>query len=127
MSKIFYDYEVEEVLLEKGSVYKRNLPHHDLIADIVCKKWNDMHMEQYFDGELKGKIKSATMHCHKSRKRETILTVTIEGIYQYRFTENRRKEAWAQIDAQFSDGWGEGIFGAGNPMTGADGIEFYIE
>lgn len=32
-----------------------------------------------------------------------------------------------QIDAQFSDGWGEGFFGYINIMTAPDGTKFIVE
>lgn len=131
MSKVQVIYSCFETILdEEGHIiqqYEKNLPHHNIIKNEMVKSWNDAHMEQFFDGELKDKIQSAIMTFRLNKKKESQAVITIETVKDYRLSERRRNMILDQIDAQFSDGWGEGFFGYINIMTAPDGTKFIVE
>lgn len=132
LSKLYYYIDLYEVIIrndngeEYEETYTENLPHHDIIAKEICDNWNEMHMEKYFDGIIEGKIRSAKMTCCRRKDTgETVAKITIEGIPGYRFGSRRRAEVFDQLDAQMSDGWGEGFFDS-LIMTAPDGVDFYV-
>lgn len=108
--------------------YTNNLPHHSLIIKKACESWNEMHMEQYYDGILENKVKSAVMSAFRdrtcSKNCSVKIAITLEpGI---RMTEKYRKAITEQTSAQLTDGWGEGFFGYINVMS--DGkTKFIVE
>ena len=130
MSKFEYITNLTETELdENGNVicdYETNLPHHDLIIKKICKSWNDMHMEQYYDGQLKDKINSAVMSAYRDQTHSGQCSVKITFTLKKgcRLTESCRDAIIDQTNAQFSDGWGEGFFGYSNIMT--DGKRHFI-
>lgn len=120
---------IETEIDEHGSSihdYETNLPHHDFIIEEICKSWNGMHMEQYYDGCLTGKIESAVMSAYRDRNNSGKCMVKITFVLKkgYRLTETCRDAIIDQTNAQFTDGWGEGFFGYGNVMT--DGKRRFI-
>ena len=130
MSAFNYLYAVHEVQVDKNdnliAEFEDNLPHHSFIMDEMCKSWNDMHMEQYYDGILKNKILSAKMipdiidgtSCAK---------INIIGKSGVRFTQKVKDAIVEQTSAQMCDGWGEGFFGYANIMTAPDGTRLYVD
>ena len=133
MSKIYYYMDLHEVLIveEDGEEYEEthaeNLPHHDIIAKEICDSWNEMHMEKYFNDKLADKIQSATMRCYRDKESgKTIAKITIEGVPHYRFGSVRRDMVFEQLNAQMSDGWGEGFFRA-YELKAPDGTRFYVD
>lgn len=132
MSKFEYIYNLMETELDENNNvigdYETNLPHHTLIIKEICKSWNDMHMEKYYDGRLKDKIHSAVMSAYHDRTHSGMCSVKITFVLKkgYRLTEPCRDAIIYQTNAQFIDGWGEGFFGYGNIMT--DGKRrFFVE
>ena len=130
MSKLQILYICHEVALDDSGhcieEYEKDLPHHDMIAKEMCKSFNNMHIERFFDGILKDNIKSATMKFKKVNN-ESIAVITIEGVPNFRFSEPRRNQIFEQMDGQLSDGWGETFFGFGNIMQDKDGNHFCVE
>lgn len=130
MSKLYYYYRPIEVEVDVNDEYVREyngiLPHHDFIGKEMCSSWNDAKMEQYFDGILKNNIKSCKMTFTKMNG-NSYAKITIEGMPNYRFSSIRRNEIFDQLDAQMSDGWGEGFFGMINVMTAPDGKKMYVD
>lgn len=131
MSKLYYYMELHEVIVdnewEPKETFEDYLPHHDIIAKEICKSWNEMNMEQYFDGVLKGNIQSAKMSCYRDKSNgKSMAKITIEGVHGFRFGSARRAEVFEQLDAQMSDGWGEGFF-VSHVITAPDGTEFYVD
>lgn len=119
-----------EIALDKnGNIiadYETNLPHHDMITRAAEKSWNDMHMEQYYDGILTDKIESAVMKCRKSKTGETEAVINIKAKPGVRLTSKYKNAIVDQTSAQLSDGWGESFFGFVNIMS--DGNErFCVE
>ncbi len=107
--------------------FKTNLPHHDFICQAMCKSWNNMHIEQFFDGPLAKKIKSAKMTYSRGPHGESFGHITFVGTPGFRFTQRMKEELDDQVSAQFSDGWGESFFGYINIMTAPDGTRFMVE
>lgn len=106
--------------------YDFNLPHHDIIAANAEKSWNEMHMEQFYDGFLKDKVESAKMKCRVNKDGESEGVILIKMKKGVRLTEKCRNAIVEQTSAQLSDGWGESFFGPINIMT--DGhTRFYVE
>lgn len=97
----------------------------------MCESWNKMdwaETSKYFDEPVKGKVlKSVAKPCSDGDG-ICITTTFIEG---FRFSEKRRNAFWEEMDAQMSDGWGEGEFGPGNrrefAYTGVEPTYAYIE
>lgn len=132
MSKLYYYMDLHEVIIrnddgeEHEEVFEKSLPHHDIIAKEICKYWNEMKMERYFDGALKGAIRSAKMRCYREKNSDkSIAQITIEGVPGFRFGCARRSMVFDQLDAQMVDGWGEGFFGV-YEMRAPDGTRFYV-
>ena len=106
--------------------YETNLPHHDMISAEAERSWNEMKMEQYYDGILTDKIESARMKCRKTKTGETEAVIRFKMKAGVRLTERYRNAIVEQTSAQFSDGWGESFFGMVNVMT--DGKKkFFVE
>ena len=97
--------------------YEINLPHHSMIANAAEKSWNDMHMEQYYDGILENKIESAIMKCRKSKTGVSEAVINVKMKDGIRLTSKYRDAIVQQTSAQLSDGWGESFFGYCNIMT----------
>lgn len=106
--------------------YTSDLPHHDLISAAAEKSWNEMHMEQFYDGILTDKVESAVMKCRKNINRETKATISVKMKPGSRLTEKYRNALIDQTSAQLIDGWGESFFGYINIMTDNNGKRFYV-
>ena len=123
-------YTCHELVLDKQGnclkEYETNLPHHDMIAKEMADSWNSTNIVRCFDGILKDKIASAKMKVKKI-KDDTVAVITVIGKPNIRFSQTITNEIYDQIDAQFSDGWGEGFFGYINIMTADDGTIFCVE
>lgn len=120
---------IETEIDEHGSPihdYETHLPHHAFIIKEICKSWNDMHMEQYYDGRLKDKIHSAVMSAYRDKTHSGKCMVKITFVLKKgcRLTETCRNAIIDQTNAQFTDGWGESFFGYVNIMT--DGHKRFI-
>ena len=130
MSKTQICYTCHEIILDDNGnfikEYEENLPHHNQIEKEMCDSFNNTHIERFFDGILKDKIKSAIM-TFKKIDNKSVGIMTIEGIPNFRFTQKVRDEIYEQIGGQLSDGWGEGFFGYINVMTAPDGTKFIVE
>lgn len=132
MSKFKYITNLVETELDDDNNaicdYETNLPHHDVIIKEICKSWNDMHMEQYYDGCLKDKIHSAVMSAYRDKNHSDKCMVEITFVLKNgcRLTETCRDAIIDQTNAQFTDGWGESFFGYGNIMTDG-GKRFIVE
>ena len=99
---------------------------NDMIAKEMADSWNSTNIVSCFDGKLKDKIASAKMKVKKI-KDDTVAVITVIGKPNIRFSQTITNEIYDQIDAQFSDGWGEGFFGYINIMTADDGTIFCVE
>lgn len=121
---------IHEIIVDKNDdfvkAYESRLPHADEIITNMCKDWNNMHIEKYFDGILKDKISSAIMKKHIEGD-NLFGKVEITGMPNFRFTQKIKEEIADQMDGQFCDGWGESFFGSANIMTASDGTRFYAE
>lgn len=126
---------IHEVITDKksgndGPYYESDLPHGKYLLKEMCKNWNDMNMQQYFDGILKDKIQSAIMKpqiiTNTENEKEYYGKVEIIGVPNFRFTERIREEIADQMDAQFCDGWGEGFFGC-ETFEVEDGVWAFVE
>ena len=80
MSSVRYIYRIAETQLDdygnEVAHYTYNLPHHEMIAKNLTEGWNNMHMEGFFDGILKGNIESCVMKCIKMNG-ESLAYITI--------------------------------------------------
>lgn len=134
MSKILSIYQFYEVVIDENddmvASYEANdLPHADFIVKAVCDKWNedaDAFMLDLMNREFKGKIKSCKMKPYKS-KDGVCAAVHIEGNPGVQFRSPFKEDVMDFMSAQYSDGWGEGVFGPANIMTAPDGTRFYLE
>lgn len=106
--------------------YEYDLPHHDIICENAEKAWNDAHMEKYYDGILKDKVDSAIMKCRKTKDKYCEATILIKMKKNVRLTQNYRRAAIEQTQAQLVDGWGEGFFGMINIMSDGN-TRFFVE
>ena len=129
MSYLTYNYEIHEIACDKDGTYikeyQKDLPHAKELADAMCKSWNDMHMEQYYDSIAKDKIESAVMKPIQTNDGTCVTSIRLVAKPGVRLTEKLRNELFEQTDAQFSDGWGESFFGTINIMHDADRNYFY--
>lgn len=108
--------------------YTVKLPHHKYIVNAACESWNKMHMEQYYDGVLAGKITSAVMYPYRDVSGEGKCMVKIEVVLKQgiRMNEKYRASILRQTSAQLVDGWGESFYGYVNVMT-VDGQRFMVD
>lgn len=124
MSRIFYKirfaeeyYDSEEMreLLRPLKRVEYDLPHARELAEWIAKEWNAAHIENTFDGELKGKVALCRMKpMHVNEKDGHTYTegiVTIEFVKGFRLSERRRKMCWDSLDGQMTDGFGESFDG----------------
>lgn len=87
--------------------------HLKLMNEAACEDWNDMHMEQYYDGVLKGKIQSVTMSIVPKKRKpgeKQELRIRFVCVPGFRLTAGRRTELEEQTEMQMCDGWGEGFY-----------------
>lgn len=128
MSRFTFVVDFAETELDENNnlvqYYEENLPHNDQIIAEACKSWNEMHMEQYYDGCLDGKIESAAMKPYCREKGKCAVQILLELKAGYRLTEKVRNAIIDQTNAQLVDGWGESFFGYANIMT--DGKKRFI-
>ena len=118
--------QVDENLNITGE-YETNLPHHDFLCKEMCKSWNEMHMEQFYDGILKDKLASIRMSYGIDEEGKSFGRIIFTGIPGFRFSQKIKDEIDEQTSAQFSDGWGEGFFYPYNTMTAPDGTIVAVE
>ena len=130
MSSLRFIYRLAETQLDENDIeiahYTSNLPHHEMIAEVLSEGWNSMHMENFFDGILKGKIESCVMEVIQW-KGESLAYITIKPKQGYRLSAKRRDEIFAQLEGQITDGWGESYLDYSNIMTDAEGVRFFPE
>ena len=119
MSKLYDDipiideyYDTEEAALLKlpKTTVTHDLPHAKEASSWITNEWNNMHMEQFFDGKLKNKVTSCIMKPitkKEDNKKYTIGRVTITFIDKFRLSEALKQECWEQLNAQMTDGFGE--------------------
>lgn len=121
----------ETVIDKNGNIqdeFDTNLKHHDQIASEICKSWNEANMSQYYDGILKDNIVSCKMTCTQDKtSKESIAVITFVMKPGLRLTKKYKDAIIEQTSAQFSDGWGEGFFGAANIMEDDNGQQFFVE
>lgn len=124
-------FHIREVnLSENGDVldeFETDLPHHDFICKEMCKSWNHMQMERFYDGILKGRLANVVMSYGKEADGRSYGRITFTGKPGFRFTQKVKDEIDEQTTAQFSDGWGEGFFYPYNHMTAPDGVIIGVE
>ena len=108
--------------------YKTKLPHAAEIIEYCCKKWNEMHCEflAMINAVCDNRIESCRMTTFRD-KDNTTLSVNFVAKHGKQLAASIKNEIDDFMSAQFSDGWGEGIFGAGNIMTAKDGTHYYID
>ena len=130
MSKLKYLHALTESIVNDNcdilADYQYSLPHDEQICKEICDDFNKAHIERFFDGILKDKIKSCRMRCIKDEE-TTLAIIDIEGIEGFRMSQKRRNAVWEQMEGQMCDGWGEGFFGFGNVMKASDGTQFIVE
>lgn len=130
MSSVRYIYRIAETQLDdygnEVAHYTYNLPHHEMIAKNLTEGWNNMHMEGFFDGILKGNIESCVMKCIKMNG-ESLAYITITTKRGFRLSAKRRNEIFSQLEGQITDGWGESYLDYSNIMTDAEGERFFPE
>lgn len=107
--------------------FETNLPHHDFLCKEMCKSWNDMHMEHFYDGILKGMLASVTMSYGKDENGKSFGRITFRGKPGFRFSQKVKDEMDEQTTAQFTDGWGESFLYPYNIMTAPDGTKVALE
>ena len=133
MAKYSILYTCHEIQIDNNDnfikEYKTNLPHGKQIADTFCNQWNkdakdfmlDLINKDCFD-----RFESCKM---KALKNKTDTTLAIECIAKpgKQITQKVKDALNDFMSAQFSDGWGEGMFGLINVMTAPDGTRFYVD
>ena len=134
MAKYSILYTCHEVQLDDdGCVtkeYKKNLPHSKQIVKELCDQWNkdakafmlDLVNKECFD-------RCASCNMKQLRTTDGTTTVAIEFVAKpgKQLTTKVKDAIGDFMDTQFSDGWGEGMFGHANIMTASDGTRFCIE
>ena len=132
MSKLFYTINLNEVQTTKNGEfikeYIANLPHAEKVANNLCESWNAIDWSKIFDGILTKCVEKSIMRPVPIEKdgvcKVRITTTFVNG---FRLSAKRRNEFWEQMEAQMSDGWGEGIFGLINLIEFKDGAFGYID
>lgn len=100
------------------------LPHHDFIGQEICRSWNEAHIEQFFYGILKDRIRSCKMTCRLDNKGHTCCHICFTGVDGFRMTKKVKDAIDEQVTGQFCDGWGEGFFGI--TMEAPDGAKLQV-
>lgn len=110
MSKLYYEFTIEEVEIdEEWNPVRRietDIPHHDQIKAYLPKEWDKCEIHTTFDGILKNKVQQTKLTIRK-KDGKTIGRVTIEFIPGLRLNEKIRNACWEQMDGQMTDGFGE--------------------
>lgn len=113
MSKYVVAYHFHEIQITKDDEYiceyKTNLPHAKEIVEYAVDDWNSVVKISYlhtgFDDDI------ANIRAYPSRTDTDAMCVEVSLKPGIRMNERKRTEIEEAIDAQFSDGWGEGFFG----------------
>lgn len=113
MAELRYFISLEEHLLDKSGnvqhIYEHNLPHHKQIADWITKEWIALNPVQYFPNNLQNIIESCSMRVYRDPKRRTVAVIIVKPIPGFFWNKRTRAMVFEELDAQFSDGFGETI------------------
>ena len=133
MAKFTSLYECREVILDDNGdyveEYEENLPHGDFIVNWFCNAWNkdaDKFILDILNRDIGDCIETCYMRKYKDDTK-TILAIDFVMKKGKRLTQKVKNEIIDWIDGQYSDGWGEGMFGYANVMTAPDGTKFIVE
>lgn len=91
--------------------YKKDLPHAKEIVKCAVDDWNKMVksfipcLYTGFDDDI------ASVRAYPSRTDTDAMCIEVRLKPRIRMTEKKRTAIEEAIDAQLSDGWGEGFFG----------------
>lgn len=111
MSTCFYTFPVSEVYLDDKDneikYWDKNLPHWKAIGAYLASELNKMHIEQFFYGKLKNKIKSCYAQYALLSNGTGCICLAIEAVPRFYLTKKNYDLICNQLDAQLSDGWGE--------------------
>ena len=125
-------YQIREVEYDQNDEYvqeyNETLPHEKEILESVCNEWNDMH-DMFLDminKECDNRIESCKMRPYREKGNKKVY-------FCVEFVARRGKQltGWIKdaicdfMDAQWCDGFGEGIFG--RREVAADGTIYSIE
>lgn len=131
MANLAYDIRVSEIQLDENGneldEITRNLPHADLIAGMACSSWNALDFPAIVGGHAKGGVERAPMSARIEGDGALVLRINVIAKKGFRLSERRRQSIFDELDAQMSDGWGEGFFGYGNVITDGDGNQLIAE
>ncbi len=93
--------------------YDTNLPHRKEIIKEFCDQWNkdaDAYMLDLVNKECDNRIQSCYMKAYKPKSGKTTLCVEFVAKSGRQLTTKIRNAICDFMDAQYSDGWGEGMF-----------------
>lgn len=131
MATLTYDIRIAEIKLDENGdevdEVSTNLPHADLIAGLACSTWNAIDFPGIVGGAAKGGIERSPMTAKVTGDGSLVLRISVVAKKGFRLSECRRNCIWEELDAQMSDGWGEGFFGHANVLTDDEGNRFMAE
>lgn len=112
MSKFVVMYRFHEIQETRDGdyEYKKDLPHAREIVKCAVDDWNKTVKSAYlytgFDDDI------ASIRAYPSRTDTDAMCIEVCLKPRSRMSEKKRVAIEEAIDAQFSDGWGEGFFGS---------------
>lgn len=106
---------IEELYDANGFVkeYEEYLPHGKQIVNDFCKQWNrdaDAFMLELVNKECDNRIQSCYMRQFDPKGKKTTLCVEFIAKPGKQLTTKIKNAIRDFMDAQYSDGWGEGMF-----------------
>jgi hypothetical protein len=126
MATLTYGITVSEIQLDGDyaivAEHLSNLPHADRIAKQACESWNAIDFAGILNGVLGASgVESAKMTSFTDGDERLRLVIKIVAKRGFRLSERRRNAIFDELDAQMTDGWGEGFFGYGNVTDDGNG------
>ena len=131
MSTFMSLYEVNETEYDEHdnfvSDHKTNLPHSKDIVKRFCEQWNkdaDSFMLDLVNKECDNRIKSCYMRQFNPKGSKTVLCVDFIAKEGKQLTRKIKDAIMDFMSAQYSDGWGEGMFD--KKITAPDGKRYSV-
>lgn len=131
MASYNYFIDCHEVALDADGneidYFETNLPHHKIIQNIFCREWNNQadNILKLLQKEISPKITDCSAMAYPSTKDgrcRVVIAITAEP--HAHLTQHRKQMLWDFMDAQMTDGWGEGFYH--HIWRNAHGVQFRI-
>lgn len=126
-------YTCHEIQIDKDDnfvkAFETNLPHSKEILDDLCENWNKQadFMLSLVNKKADNRISSCKMKPFRNNNGETTLAVHFVAKPGKQLTSRIKTAITDFMSAQYSDGWGESIFGLINIYTDSNGTRYYVD